>query len=96
MFSMMVDSGGGAGWYESSAFSERNELCGTGREMTEPKKEILAIHFDERRGSSVSAAADQYLRVHCQTRTEYELRESTGAHPATSSGHAPKIFMASS
>jgi len=34
---------------------------GIGREITEPKKDMLASHLEERRGSRVSAAPDQYL-----------------------------------
>lgn len=39
----------------------RKDDVGTGSDMTLPKKAILASHLDESRGSSVKAAADQYL-----------------------------------
>jgi hypothetical protein len=39
----------------------RNDETGTGWEMTSPKNAMLAIHFDDSRGSSVSATAGQYL-----------------------------------
>ena len=34
---------------------------GTERDIIAPKNEMFAIHLDERRGSSVNAAPDQYL-----------------------------------
>lgn len=72
MFSRIVESGGGVGWYSWTGsavtveiavlgLERKQEDSGIGREMTDPRKEMLAIHFDERRGSRVSAAADQYL-----------------------------------
>lgn len=35
---------------------------GTGSEIMLPNTEIFASHFEESRGSNVSAAADQYLQ----------------------------------
>ena len=68
MFSVREESGGGVGLYCGVAVEEEaplgwrwKEETGTGREITWPKKAMLAIHFDERRGSRVSAAAGQYL-----------------------------------
>lgn len=62
---MVVESGGGVGWYDKSVLSERKDFCGIGSDMTEPKKEIFAIHLEDSRGSSVNAAACQYLlRMH--------------------------------
>lgn len=39
----------------------RKEEVGRGREMIDPKKAMLVIHFEERRGSRVRFAVDQYL-----------------------------------
>jgi hypothetical protein len=65
----MIWSGGGVGLYSGSlvllvvvvVVGRKNVECGTWREMMVPKKEILAIHLVERRGSSVSCADGQYL-----------------------------------
>lgn len=66
MFSRIFERGGGVGLYSlvrSVAVSEgdvrKKQACGTEMEMTEPKKVMLAIHFEESRGSRVSAAPDQ-------------------------------------
>lgn len=57
---MIVESGGGAGLCKSDVVSERvKEDLGIGREIMEPNRETLAIHFDDKRGSRVRAAADQ-------------------------------------
>jgi len=40
-------------------FGSRNEEEGTGRDITNPKNEMLAIHFDDKRGSNVKAALAQ-------------------------------------
>lgn len=68
MFSVMEESGGGVGLYcgiedeeEAAVGWSWKEEVGTGNEITWPKKAMLAIHFDERRGSRVNAAAGQYL-----------------------------------
>ena len=65
MFSRMLERGGGLGLYslvrsvEVSEEVRKKHACGTGMEMTEPKKAMLAIHFEESRGSRVRAAPDQ-------------------------------------
>lgn len=58
IFSRMFDSGGGEGLYIALS-GRKNDDEGVGRDITEPKNEIFAIHLDDRRGSSVNAAPDQ-------------------------------------
>jgi hypothetical protein len=55
---MMFDSGGGEGW-KCVLFGSKNEEDGIGRDIINPKNEILAIHFEDKRGSSVKAALAQ-------------------------------------
>ena len=59
MFSRMVGRGGGVGLYWR-VFGRKRQEVGTGNEMTTPKNATFVIHFEERRGSSVSAAPAQY------------------------------------
>lgn len=47
---------------------EREGDGGMGREIMEPRKEMLDIHLEERRGSRVGAAEAQYLCISKQTR----------------------------
>lgn len=99
IFSVRDESGGGEGLYCGAAVEDEASLgcnwkeeTGTGRDMTWPKKAMLAIHFDERRGSRVSAAAGQYLAEsqRCQGR-------GLGFHyPAMSSGQELSTLSASS
>ena len=64
MFSVMVERGGGEGWYNVPCASERMNVDeGMGREMMEPNRAILAIHLDDSRGSNVRPAAIQYLKL---------------------------------
>lgn len=58
MFSKRIDNGGGEGW-KSPLSGSRNDDDGIGSAMTDPKNAILAIHFDDKRGSRVNAVADQ-------------------------------------
>jgi len=58
-----------------------------------PKNAMLFIHLVERRGSSVSAA-DQYLKLSYMRQECHSNAKNT--HPATNSGHAARILIASS
>lgn len=98
-FSVRDESGGGEGLYCGAAVEDEASLgcnwkeeTGMGREMTWPKKAMLAIHFDERRGSKVNAAAGQYLA----RRQRYQGRGLNFCYPATSSGQELRTLSASS
>lgn len=54
----MTANGGGDG-LKSMLVGRENDEKGTGRDMTDPKNEIFAIHLDDKRGSKVRAAPDQ-------------------------------------
>jgi hypothetical protein len=58
IFSIMTANGGGDG-LKSMLVGRENDEKGTGRDMTDPKNEIFAIHLDDKRGSKVRAAPDQ-------------------------------------
>lgn len=60
--------------------------------MIEPKKPMFVIHFDDKRGSRVRAADGQKLAEFSpQSKGDKQM-----THPATSSGQAIMIFVASS
>jgi hypothetical protein len=73
MFSSIVCCGGGVGLYAMSLRDEEttetvlevilNDDMGIGAEMAEPTNEMLTSHLYESRGSSVSPADRQYLRM---------------------------------
>lgn len=58
ILSIILDRGGGTDRY---SFPSENDVIGGGSEIIEPRKAILAIQVDERRGSNVSEDADQNL-----------------------------------
>lgn len=58
---MMVAIAGGDGLYSCGDSGRRNVDSGTGCEITEPKNEMFAIHFDDSRGSTVREEPLQYL-----------------------------------
>jgi hypothetical protein len=58
IFSRMICKGGGDGW-KRELDGRRNDDNGTGSDMTDPKNETFAIHFDDNRGSNVRAAPVQ-------------------------------------
>ena len=59
MFSMIAIRGGGVGWNAADDLDElgseadsRKDSVGRGKEITEPRNEILDIHFDDNLGSN--------------------------------------------
>lgn len=72
----------------------RKDRLGTGREITEPKKAMLASHLEERRGSSVIPAEGKYLRLSmnkthsvffCEKRREpHTQQRAQDKHPESS------------
>jgi hypothetical protein len=94
IFSRIICKGGGDGW-KNVLVGRRNDENGIGSEMTDPKNETLAIHFDDKRGSNVRAAPDQYLEIQKYFKRMNDI-ECGRTHPATSSGHDVMILRASS
>ena len=58
IFSMIVGVDGGEGW-QIVVPGRKKDAVGVGNEITTPKNATFVSHFDESRGSKVSAAAAQ-------------------------------------
>ena len=67
---MMVCVDGGDGWWIAVS-GRKKDVVGTGNEITAPKNATFANHFEDSRGSKVSATAAQYLE-------KYEIRKIDG------------------